>query len=114
MPSSGRSLGGRQIVFSLPEALEKLIAFAAAADHYVLVLEHGLDDAQYRFGAQIIGAIKAVNGLEDFVFAQAGIFEGALLEAIVLDESGLFFLSEPAVFAGHLLQFRSAISPTRQ
>ncbi len=40
------------------QALEKFVAFAAAAHENVLVLQHRLDDAQNRFRAQIIACDK--------------------------------------------------------
>jgi hypothetical protein len=61
-----------EIFLALLEALEELIAFTAAPHQYVLVLQHGLDDAQDRLGAQIVGAVKAVYRFEDGVLAQAG------------------------------------------
>src|SRR2546425_388192 len=109
MLSSRSSLSSGQIFLPLPEALEKFVAFAAAAHQNVFVLEHGFDDAQDGLGTKIIGAIKSVHGFEYFVLAQARIFESALLETVVLDQVGLVFLDEPPVLAGHLEEFGPGI-----
>lgn len=53
--------------------------------------------------------IKAFDALEDFVLAQAGIFERALLEAVVLDEVGLVLLDEPAVELCLFVKLRARI-----
>src|SRR5580658_8275668 len=73
----------RQIHLALAQALEEFVSFSAAAHADVLVLQHRLDDAQNRFGTQIIGAIKSVHRLKNFVLVQSGILQRTLLEAVV-------------------------------
>src|ERR1035437_1475860 len=112
--NSGRAvlagaLCGGKVLFALPQALEELVAFAATADANVLVLEHRLDDPQDWLGTQVVGAVKAVHGLEDVVLAQARVFEGAVLEAVVLDQVRLVPLRKPAVLTGHLVKFGAGI-----
>src|SRR6266576_1819384 len=103
------ALGGFQIFFALSQTFEKFVAFAAAADKDVFVLKHSLYNAQNRFRAQVVSAVKAVHGFEDLVFTQAGIFQSTLLEAIFLDEIGFVFLDEPTVLAGHLEQLGAGV-----
>src|SRR2546426_11117584 len=58
----GRRLGRREVLFALAKALEELVAFAAAAHKDVLVLQHGLDNAENRLGAKVVGAVEAIHG----------------------------------------------------
>ena len=83
--------------------------FAQSANANVLVFEHRLDDAENRFRAEVVAVIEAFDVLEDFVFAQAGIFERALLETVGFHEVGLVFLGEPAVQFGLTVEFRARI-----
>ena len=48
-----RSLRRREVAAALRHALEEFVALAQAADADVLVLQHRLDDAEDRFGAQV-------------------------------------------------------------
>src|SRR5436305_5345023 len=88
----GSSLRSGKVYFPLTEALEEFVALTAAADKDVFVFEHRFDDAKDGFGPEVVSAIKAVHLLEDLVFAEAGVFERALLEPILLDEVGFVFL----------------------
>ena len=90
-------------------ALEEFVAFTQAANTDVLVFQHRLDDAENRFRAEVVAVIEAFDVLEDFVFAQAGIFERALLEAVGFHEVGFVLLGEPAVQPGLLVKFRVRI-----
>src|SRR5437016_2990815 len=58
---------GLEVFFPLTQTLEKFIAFTAAADEHILVLEHRLDNPQDRFGTQIVSAIKTIHRLKNFV-----------------------------------------------
>ena len=59
-------------------ALEEFGTLAQATDADVLVLQHHFDDAENRIRAQVVAMVEAFAALEDFVFAQTGIFERAL------------------------------------
>src|SRR5665213_3641023 len=96
-------------MFPLVKALEKFIAFPAAANENVLVFEHRLDDAQNWFWPQLIGAVETVHGLENFLLRRAGIFERALLKAVRLNEVSLVLFHEPAVELGLLVKLRARI-----
>ena len=99
----------RHVALALLQALEKFVAFAAAAHHHVLVLEHRLDDAQDRFRAQVIAAIEAVHGLEDFFLRRVGIFERALLQAVGVQDVALILLDEPAVELGLFVELGAGV-----
>src|SRR6266487_1256683 len=98
-----------QVFLALPKALEEFITLAATADENVFILEHRFDDPQDRFGPQVIGTIKALHGFKDFILAQTGVFQGALLKAIVFDQVGLVFLYKPAILPRHLEKFSPGI-----
>src|ERR1051325_9454569 len=104
-----RRLRRREVAAALGHALEEFVAFAQAANADILVFEHRLDDAENRFRTQVIAAVKLFHVLENLIFAQAGVFERALLEAIALDEVGLVLLGEPAVEPGLLVKFGAGI-----
>jgi len=101
-PSRGDGFFTRpKSTLALAQALEESKPHAAA-DADVLVLEHGLDDPQDGLWAQVVGAVKAIDGLEDASLLRPDI-EGALLEAIVSTRSVLSrFVNQP--FDGHLVK----------
>src|SRR5207249_9093383 len=72
---------GCEVSSPLCHALEEFVTLAQAADTDVFVLQHGFDNPENRFRAQVVAVIKAFNVRVNFVLAQAGIFERALLEA---------------------------------
>jgi hypothetical protein len=85
--------------------LKEFETFTRAADEHVAVFEHRFENAPRRAArdeelaelVEVIAVVELLERLEDFVFAQARIFERALLEPIVLDEIGFVLLREPAV-----------------
>src|SRR6266545_7754633 len=99
----------RQVVLALPEAPEKLVTFAAAANEDVLVFKHRFDDAEDRFRTKVVGPIEAVHGLEDFFLGNSGVFEGALLKAVGFHEARFVLAPEPAVEPGLLKEFRARV-----
>ena len=90
------------------------MAFAQAADGDVLVLKHRLDDPADRTGPQVVFAVETINAFEDVFLVEAGILERGLLQAAVLDEVGLVLLHEPAVLAGHVVEFRAGIGRSQR
>src|SRR5438552_12761800 len=85
-----------QIAAPLCHAFEEFVAFTQSPHANVLVLEHRFDDAKNGFRPEVIAMIEALHAFKDFVFAQAGVLERALLETIAFDEVGLVLLDEPA------------------
>src|SRR5664279_3782869 len=92
-----RAAGGAQITSSLRHGFEKLVPFAQPAHADVLVFEHRFDDAQNRFGAQVIAMVESLDALKNLVLAQSRILQCALLETVAFDEVRLVFFEEPAV-----------------
>src|ERR1017187_482616 len=82
----------RQVAAPLGHGLEKFVAFPQTADADVLVLQHGFDDAQNRLRAQVVTMVETLHAFKDFLLAQAGKLERALLETVAFDEVGLVLL----------------------
>ncbi len=110
--SAGGGLGGAsrgEVFLALTQGAEELPALPAAADKNVFVLQHGLDDAQDRLGAQVILAIEPVHRLEDLFLGQAGVAEGGILQAVLVENGRLVLAGEPAVLVGQFIEFGAGV-----
>src|SRR5688572_20736204 len=99
----------RKVLLALSEALEEFVTLAAAAHEDVLVFQHRLDDTQNWLRPQVVSPIETIHGFEDFFLSRFGVFERALLKAIVLDEIGFVLFHEPSVELGLIVKLGARV-----